>query len=94
MGAEMSRDTRRIRSSRVLDGSNAMLLLTELRRFSSGDIILDFSGVRRFEPFGVEVLLKGLSGPRAGGPRIRCSGLPPSLAERFRDEYLIVPNQS
>ena len=90
MGAEMSRDTRRIRSSRVLDGSKAMLLLTELRRFSSGEIILDFSGVRRFEPFGVEVLLKGLSEPQAGGPRIRCSGLPPSLAERFREEHSLI----
>ncbi len=90
MDAEMPRDRRRIRSSRVLDGSQAMRLLTELRRFSGGEIILDFSGVRRFEPFGVEVLLKGLSGPQAGGPRIRCSGLPPGLAERFRAENSLI----
>jgi anti-anti-sigma regulatory factor len=89
MGAEMSRDTRRIRSSRVLDGTQAMQLLTELRRFSGGEILLDFSGVRRFEPFGVEVLLKGLKRPAAGGPRIRCSGLPPWLDKRFRDDSLI-----
>jgi anti-anti-sigma regulatory factor len=74
----------------VLDGSQAMRLLTELCRFSGGEIILDFSGVHRFEPFGVEVLLKGLSGPQAGGPRIRCSGLPHSLAERFREENCLI----
>jgi len=90
MDAKMSRDTRRIRSSRVLGGTQAMQLLTELRRFSGGEIILDFSGVRRFESFGIEVLLKGLSGPQAGGPRIRCSGLPPYLAERFREENCLI----
>ena len=86
MHSEISSDTRRIRSSRVLDGSRAMELLTVLSRFEGGEIILDFSGVRRFEPFGVDVLLSGLSRIQARGLRIRCSGLPACLAERFRGE--------
>jgi anti-anti-sigma regulatory factor len=90
MNTEIFSDTRRIRSSRVLDGSRAMELLTVLSRFEGGEIILDFSGVRRFEPFGVDVLLRGLSRRQAGGPRIRCSGLPARLARRFREENSVI----
>jgi anti-anti-sigma regulatory factor len=77
---------RRIRLKGVLDGSSAAELLNELKRRRSEEIAVDFSGIRQFEPFGIEVLVKGLGGPRAKGARIWCLGLPPSLAERLRKE--------
>jgi anti-anti-sigma regulatory factor len=67
-----------------------MELLNLVDRCGSGEMTLDFSGIRRFEPFGVEVLVRGLGGLRPGGPRIRCAGLPPCIAERLRGEEVAV----
>ena len=89
MNVEMSRMSVRVRVSGVLDGSRAMQLLSGLDRFRTGAVIVDFSGVRRFEAFGVDLLVKGLGRrPRAGGTRIRCTGLPPCVAERLREQEI------
>jgi hypothetical protein len=39
MDAKMFMDTRRIRLSRVLGGTQTMHLMTELRRFSGGETV-------------------------------------------------------
>lgn len=88
MNVEMSRMDVRVRVSGVLDCSRAMQLLNGLDRFRTGAVIVDLSGVRRFEAFGVDLLVKGLGRPRAGGVRIRCTGLPPRMAERLRERAI------
>lgn len=80
----------RIRLAGVLDGSRAMELLHVLDRGAAGEVVLDFSGIRRFEPFGVEILVRGLGALYRGGARIRCFGSPPSLAERLREVGIVV----
>lgn len=80
----------RIRVGGVLDGSRAMELLTLLDRCGTGEVVLDFSGFREFEPFGVEVLVRGLGALHTGRARIRCLGLPPCVAERLREQEIAV----
>ena len=80
----------RVRLGGVLDGSRAMELLQVLDRWATGEVILDFFGIRCFEPFGAEVLIRGLGGLRQGGARIRCSGLPPCVAERLKEQEIEV----
>jgi len=80
----------RVRLGGVLDGSRAMELLNVLDRCGTGEVILDFSGIRHFEPFGVEILVRGLGGLGPGGARIQCSGLPPCVAERLREQAIEV----
>lgn len=80
----------RVRLGGVFDGSRAMELLTLLDRCGTGEVVLDFSGIRLFEPFGVEVLLKRLSGRDMGRASIRCFGLPPCVAERLREREIVV----
>jgi anti-anti-sigma regulatory factor len=84
----------RVRPSGVLDGARAMELLNELARFRAWDVLVDFSGVRQFEPFGADVLVEGLRGLHKGGTRLRCLGLPPCLAERVREEEIVVGEAS
>ena len=88
MNVEMSRMEARIRLGGVFDGSRAMQLLNALGRFKVGQVVVDFSGIQQFEPFGVEVLANGLAGPPRGGARVRCLGLPPCVAERLREEEI------
>jgi len=78
----------RVRVSGVLDGSRAMQLVGGLDRFVTGAVIVDFSGVVQFEAFGVDLLVKELGRPRAGGARIRCTGLPPCVAERLKEQEI------
>ncbi len=80
----------RIRLGGVLDGSRAMELLHVLDRGATGEVVLDFSGIRQFEPFGVEVLVRGLGALHRGGARIQCFGLPPCVAERLREQEIVV----
>lgn len=80
----------RIRVGGVLDGSRAMELLTLLDRCGTGEVVLDFSGIREFEPFEVEVLVRGLGALHTGRARIRCLGLPPGVAERLREQEIAV----
>ena len=79
---------RRIRLEGVFDGSRASELLNELERRGSEEIVVDFSGIRRFEPFGIEVFVKGWSGPHGKGARIWWLGRPPGLAECLREEEI------
>lgn len=74
----------------VFDGSRAMELLNLLDGCARGEVILDFSRVRRFEPFGVEVLVKRLGGPDTGRASILCFGVPPCVAERLREREIVV----
>jgi len=76
----------RIRVGGVLDGSRAMELLNVLDLCRTGEVVLDFSGIRQFEPFGVEVLVKGLENVHSGRARILCFGLPPCVGERLREQ--------
>lgn len=75
----------RIRLSGVLDGSRAMEIAHLLRGQRGGEVVLDFSAVEAFEPFGVEVLARQLEGAGRRGDQIRCRGLPPCVAERMRE---------
>lgn len=88
MNVEMHRMDVRVRVSGVLDGSRAMQLLNGLNGLRSGAVIVDFSGVRQFEAFGVDLLVKELGRPRAGGARVRCTGLPPCVAGRLREQEI------
>ncbi len=75
-------DRARIHLSGVFDGSRAMQLADYLRREPAAEIVVDFSDVKRFEAFGVDVLLRELAGLRGAGATVRCCGLPPCVAER------------
>lgn len=79
-----------VRLGGVFDGSRAMELLHVLDRCGTGGVIVDFSGIRRFEPFGVEVLVRGLGALHTGGARIQCLGLPPCVADRLREQEIVV----
>lgn len=92
MNVDMSRIAVRIRPRGILDGSRAMEVLHELGRFRTGEIIVDFSGIRRFEAFGAEVLLKGLGKRR--GVKIQCVGPPPCLAASLREHQIEVAEAS
>jgi len=74
-----------IRPSGILDGSRAMEIARLLHDQCGGEVVLDFSAVEGFEPFGVEVLALQLAGAGRRGGRISCRGLPPCVAERMRE---------
>jgi len=88
MNVEMSRMNVHVGVSGVLDGSQAMQLVNGLDRFRTVAVIVDFTGVRQFEAFGVDLLVKMLGRPRPGGAGIRCTGLPPCVAERLREQEI------
>jgi anti-anti-sigma regulatory factor len=88
--SESRPDRARIHLSGVFDGSRAMELMNYLRREHVAEIVVDFSGVERFEAFGVEVLLRELAGLRAGDTAVRCSGLPPCVADRMEEVGIAV----
>jgi anti-anti-sigma regulatory factor len=90
MNIDMTRMQVRVRVTGVLDGARAMEVLSQLARLGTQDAVIDFSGIRQFESFGVEVLVRGLAGLGNHGARVRCAGLPPCVAERLRAEGVIV----
>ena len=81
-------DRARIHLSGVFDGSRAMQLAAYLRREPAAEIVVDFSDVERFEAFGVDVLLRELTGLGRAGAAVRCCGVPPCVTERL-DEIRI-----
>ena len=86
-------DRARIHLSGVFDGSRAMQLVNWLHREHAGEVVVDFSDVERFEPFGVEVLLRELAGLRGAATTVRCCGIPPCVTERL-DEIGVVVSSS
>lgn len=78
-----------IRPTGTFDGSRAMEVAVLVRDRPDRRLLLDFSDVRGFEPFGVEVLLRELPRP-AQDARIRCSGVPPCLADAMRELGIVV----
>ncbi|MFQ5830088.1 MAG: STAS domain-containing protein [Candidatus Methylomirabilia bacterium] len=67
-----------------------MELVNHLRDHANGEIVLEFSEVEAFEAFGVEVLLRHLGGAGRADTRVRCCGLPPSLAQRMQEAGVAV----
>ncbi len=77
-----------------LDGSRAMELTNSLRGQLTEEVLLDLSQAEGFEPFGVDVLLRELAGRRGAGPRVRCAGVPPCVAERMGEAGIAVEPSS
>lgn len=73
----------RIILSGVLDGSRAMEIAHLLRSQGVAPTAVDFTDVERFEPFGVDVLLRELAAFRHAEAGVRCCGLPPCVAEQM-----------
>src|SRR3989304_922179 len=65
-----------------------MPLAAFLPRGPAAEIVVGFSDVERFEAFGVDVLLRELTGLGRAGAAVRCCGVPPCVTERL-DEIRI-----
>lgn len=78
-------DRARIHLTGVFDGSRAMQLVACLRREPAAQIVVDFSGVKRFEAFGVDVLVRELAGLGSASASVRCCGTPPCVTERLHE---------
>ncbi|MBI4269794.1 MAG: STAS domain-containing protein [Candidatus Rokubacteria bacterium] len=74
-------DSARIHPTGVFDGSRAMQIINILRRQHAAEVVVDFSDVEGFEPFGVDVLLRELASRSAPGATIRCCGVPPCVTD-------------
>ncbi len=83
----------RIHLCGVFDGSRAMELAHWLRRAHAAEIVVDFSDVEGFEPFGVDVLLRELATLSAPGATVRFCGVPPCVTERL-DEIGVAVSSS
>jgi len=83
----------RIHPTGVFDGSSAMQILDILRRQRAADVVVDFSDVDGFEPFGVDVLLGGLAPRGAPGTTVCFCGVPPCVTDRL-DEIGVAVSSS
>ena len=87
-------DSARIHPTGVFDGSRAMQIVNILRRQHAAEIIVDFSDVEGFEPFGVDVLLRELAARSApGATTVRFCGVPPCVTDRL-DEIGVAVSSS
>lgn len=78
----------RIRLTGSFDGSRAMEVAAEVRLRPDRRVLLDFSDVGGFEPFGIDVLLREL--PTRPEARVRYCGVPPCLADAMRERGIVV----